>query len=268
MSFKRKDLEFQTARRDALNASETAKRLTEQLKDAVHKVNLYKIETEELIKQIDLADAKTREKEDELRLQEAEYERKLKLQEERILFRQSKQDDRAAYEAMREHMIQREELQQKAKLMQEELDYFSQKVAKLEAENTSLRLDKDANKRVKELEEQVEQLKSANRFSFQPQTVQKGGKDLSKEEQQKLQREVQQLELMLKGYQEESEKSLVRIKTLEREAKQSAEKLSGEQKRVKELQQKAMLERDQVFVEEKELDIDTVNTMGLGNAIS
>jgi hypothetical protein len=45
----------------------------------VHKVNLYKIETEELIKQIDLADAKTREKEDELRLQEAEYERKLKL---------------------------------------------------------------------------------------------------------------------------------------------------------------------------------------------
>ena len=78
-NFKRKDVEYQTARRDALNAQETSKRLTEQLKDAVHKVNLYKIETEELIKQIDLADAKTREKEDELRLQEAEYERKLKL---------------------------------------------------------------------------------------------------------------------------------------------------------------------------------------------
>jgi len=101
-------------------------------------------------------------------------------------------------------------------------------VAKLEAENTSFRLDKNDNKRVKELEEQIESLKSANRFSFQPQTLQKSGKDLSKEEQQKLQREVQQLELMLKGYQEESEKSLVRIKTLEREVKLSSEKLSAE----------------------------------------
>lgn len=68
---------MQAMRREALNAQETAKRLQEQLKEAVHKNNLYKIEVEELIKQIDLADAKTREKEDELRLGEAEYTRKL-----------------------------------------------------------------------------------------------------------------------------------------------------------------------------------------------
>ncbi|MFN9941317.1 MAG: hypothetical protein ACK56I_17740 [bacterium] len=65
---KKKDVEYQTMRREALNHSETAKRLQEQLKDSMHKINLYKIETEELIKQIDLADAKTREKEDDLRL--------------------------------------------------------------------------------------------------------------------------------------------------------------------------------------------------------
>ncbi len=66
-------------RREALNAQETSKRLQEQLKDAVHKNNLYKIETEELIKQIDLADAKTREKEDDLKLMQADYDRKMKL---------------------------------------------------------------------------------------------------------------------------------------------------------------------------------------------
>ena len=49
------------------------------MKDAHHKINLYKIETEELIKQIDLADAKTREKEDELKLVNIEYDRKMKL---------------------------------------------------------------------------------------------------------------------------------------------------------------------------------------------
>ncbi len=43
----------------------------------MHKINLYKIETEELIKQIDLTDSKNRELEDELKLQEAEYEKKM-----------------------------------------------------------------------------------------------------------------------------------------------------------------------------------------------
>ena len=47
---KRKEVEFHTQRREALNANETSKRLQEQLKDAIHKINLYKIETEELIK--------------------------------------------------------------------------------------------------------------------------------------------------------------------------------------------------------------------------
>ena len=71
------------------------------------------METEELIKQIDLADARARSKEDDLRLCEAEYERKLKLQEERILFRQSKSEEREVYEVRRTAMLEREELQKK-----------------------------------------------------------------------------------------------------------------------------------------------------------
>jgi hypothetical protein len=103
---KRKEVEFHTQRREALNANETSKRLQEQLKDAIHKINLYKIETEELIKQIDLADAKTRNKEDDLKLLQAEYERKMKLQEERILFRVSKQEERETVELKRQHLIE------------------------------------------------------------------------------------------------------------------------------------------------------------------
>jgi hypothetical protein len=75
---------------------------------------------------------------------------------------------------------------------------------------------------------------------------------------------------MLKGYQEENEKQVNKNKGLERDLKAINEKLISEQKRVKELQQKVLLEREKVFVEDKkdELDIDTVNTMGLSNAIS
>jgi chromosome segregation ATPase len=76
---KQAEMDYKSARREAANQTETNNRLKEQLKDYMHKINLYKIETEDLIKQIDMADAKTREKEDELRLCEAEYDRKLKL---------------------------------------------------------------------------------------------------------------------------------------------------------------------------------------------
>ena len=103
-------------------------------------------------------------------------------------------------------MIEKEDLQQKVQQQQEEIDYFIQKVAKIEAENKSLRLDKDQNKKIKELEEQIDVLKSqvqTTKFSFQKSDapLAKGvQKELSKDEQLKLQREVQQLELMLKGY--------------------------------------------------------------------
>ena len=62
----KKDGDYQATRRDALGQGETVKALREQLSDTRHKNDLYKIETERLIKEIDMADAKTREKENDL----------------------------------------------------------------------------------------------------------------------------------------------------------------------------------------------------------
>ena len=107
-----------------MNNGATAKRLQEQLRDAVHKNQLYKLETEELIKQIDLADAKAREKEDELRLCEAEWERKLKLQDERHRFRASKQEEREVYEVRRLAGIEKEEADKKLMEAKEEIEYY------------------------------------------------------------------------------------------------------------------------------------------------
>ena len=72
-------MEMRSAKREAMNASETINRLKDQLKEKQHKINLYTVECEALIKQVDCADAKAREKEDEVKLCEAEYDRKLKL---------------------------------------------------------------------------------------------------------------------------------------------------------------------------------------------
>lgn len=63
---------------------------------------------------------------------------------------------------------------------------------------------------------------------------------------------------------------MIKNKQIEKDMKFLNEKYFNEQKKVKELQQKALLEREKVYVEKKsdELDIDTVNLMGPGNAIS
>lgn len=106
LKLKQKDMEYQQQRREALGANESVKRLTEQIKDYVHRQNLFTIESEQLIKQIDMADAKTREKEDELVLARADYDRKLKLMEERILFKREVDADRKLVDLKHEHQVE------------------------------------------------------------------------------------------------------------------------------------------------------------------
>lgn len=223
---RKSEVEFQTSRREMLNANESFKRLQENYKDSIHKNNLYKIEMEELIKQIDLADAKSRQSEDELKLAQAEYERKLKQTEDRILFRRSKQDEREVYELKRVHAIEKEELQKKLDEKTEELDYYTQKSTKLESDNRNLRVlgvaqssNKESNQKMQALEDEIVVLKSqlsSNQQILQENINLKNIKnDLSKEEQVKLQKELQQLEIMVRGYQDDSEKSLQKIKSLE-----------------------------------------------------
>lgn len=64
-------------------------------------------------------------------------------------------------------MLEKEELQNKVSEQQEEIDYLMQKVSKIEVENKSLRLGKDSNKKIKELEDEIELLKHQLSTSYQ-----------------------------------------------------------------------------------------------------
>lgn len=50
LQLKKAKMEKDASRHEALNATATNERMKQQLKDQMHKINLYKIETEELIK--------------------------------------------------------------------------------------------------------------------------------------------------------------------------------------------------------------------------
>jgi len=74
--------------------------------------------------------------------------------------RRSKNEDRGAYELKREHAIAIEELKQKMMEKDEETDYYKTKCEKLETDNHALRTGKGDNKKLRELENEVEMLKA------------------------------------------------------------------------------------------------------------
>ena len=111
------------------------------------------------MKQIDLADAKTREKDDDLRLAKAEYDRKIKSVEERILGSINKREDRDLYELKRDYAISLEKLEDLVKELREDNAYLEKRKDTLEAENKSLKLERDSNRVVKKLEAELDELK-------------------------------------------------------------------------------------------------------------
>ena len=90
-----------------------------------------------------MADAKTREKDNDLVLAQAEYDRKLKLVEERILYRRGKNEDRTMLDLKQEHALAIEQLKQSNEEKQEEINYLNEKKNQLEVRVEQLTLAKD-----------------------------------------------------------------------------------------------------------------------------
>ena len=160
-------------------------------------------------------------------------------------------------------------------------DYYKSKIDKLEVENNQLRHGKGENKKLKELSNECEmlkvQLEDAQRNGGQS-TMAAGArnmdlrnvkKQLTPEEQLQLQREISQLDLMLKGYENENQKLMKRNRTVEDELKHLEASRQQEQVELKGYKLKALKEKSGVYVEadEDEVDIQAKNVMG-GASIS
>ena len=91
-----------------------------------------------------MADAKTREKDSELTVQQAKFDRELKAVEERILYSRGKNEDRKVLDLKHEHAIAMEQQKRKIEENAEEIDYLKGKVDSLQEENKQLILKKDS----------------------------------------------------------------------------------------------------------------------------
>ena len=136
--------------------------------------------------------------------------------------RRANQENRDLYETKRQNAIEIDEIKNKMDAQQEELDYYKSKCEKLEAENQSLRTGKGDNKRMRELENEIEMLKNqASSGNSGPQIAAPSQtrdvdlrdikNDLSKDEQVRVQKELAQLDLIVKGYMDENQKAMKRL---------------------------------------------------------
>ena len=79
-----------------------------------------------------------------------------------------------------------------------------------------------------------------------------------------------QLDLIVKGYQDENQKSMKVQRDLEDKLKEKASKLQQQEKQIKEFELKALKERKGIFVEEsqEEVSMQAANVMGTSQSIS
>ena len=91
-----------------------------------------------------MADSKTREKESDLIIAQAEYDRKVTQMSDRILYSRGKQEERTILDIKHEHAIALEEVKQKNDENSEEISYLNEKVLKLQDENKNLKVNKDS----------------------------------------------------------------------------------------------------------------------------
>ena len=203
MKLQKKDGEYQSARREALGFEADAKRLQEQLQDYQHKNNLYKVEVERLIKEIDMADAKTRQAQEDLMVARAEADRELQNVQHRILYSRGKQEERSLVDLKREHSLAIEQIKQTAAEQLEEIDYLKEKVIKLETKNKELYMMKDSKDEMKTLENKVELLQAqVDKYENQNRDVRSAGDgsiraNLSAQEQVTLQKQLNQYARMI-----------------------------------------------------------------------
>jgi hypothetical protein len=117
------------------------------------------MEMEETLKQVDVADTKATDRDEEIKLIKAEYEHKVKLAENRALYREQKGESRSVMDARRELQITKDDLESKLRDKEDDLEYYTKKCEKLDDENASLKIN---NKAKTEADNKIRELTQEN----------------------------------------------------------------------------------------------------------
>ena len=272
---KKFEMDAKASRMEALNANETIKRMKDQILKYAQEVNVYRVEIEGLKRQIDISDSNAKTKEEEAKRIQEDYERKIKLAEERHAVQSVKQESREVNELKRENRLLKDAHEEEMRVKFEEVDYLTKRCEKLEAENVSLRVGnkaaRDAEAKAKKYEEEVHSL----RMRLKEQLLSKEaapvtGSNYNNWTKEQLVRELLCIDRAIERFTKENETLMFENKKQVAEIQELNALLYKESQKIEDFKNKIVKETGSVIVAEddKELHIKSVKDLGVNHVIS
>jgi len=236
-----------------------------QLREAFHKIELYKIETEELIKQVDYNEARVRDLEAENNLLKTDMDRKEKLVEERMKLTESRTSERLIKEMTRQFELEKEDFLRRKNEM--EIDYSRTKteLAKLEGENRELRTRLFG---LRENEEKIKDLEQQNYILGQKATVTEVIDQPKEPVNDALKKEISMQDQLISGFQKENEKLTMEVRKLKAQIKDEQLRSHHENRKVDLLKSNLIRDHGGVLIKENVSDLASINELAGGTVIN
>lgn len=238
-----------------------------QLREAFHKIELYKIETEELIKQVDFNEARVRDLEAENSLLKTDMDRKEKLAEERMKLTESRTSERLIKEMTRQFELEKEDFLRRKNEMEIDFSRTKSELAKLEGENRELRTRLFS---LRENEDKIKDLEQQN-FLLSQKLPEKESIEQPKEKDTTsdgLRKEIAMQDQLISGFQRENEKLTMEIRKLKAQLKEEQLRSHHENRKVDLLKSNLIRDHGGVLIKENVSDLASINELAGGTVIN
>lgn len=235
-----------------------------QLREAYHKIELYKIETEELIKQVDFNEARAKDLQVENNLLKAEMEKKEKGAEERLKMTESRTSERLVKELTRQFELEKEDFLRRKNEMEIDMNRIKADYAKLEGENRELRTKvfsfRENEEKVKDLEHQI--------FTLTNKEPAERSEAVKESPNEELRKELIMQDQLIAGFQRENEKLTQEIRRLKAQIKDEQLKIHHETKKIDLLKSNLIRDHGGVLIKENISDLASINELAGGTVIN
>jgi len=253
------------------------------LREANHKLELYHIEIEELVRQVDLSEARGKDLEVENAGLHKTLEAKNKQLEERPNTIEVRTEERLLRESNRLLSLEKEQFSQQLQTLSTDLAYYKDLSSRLEKETAELRgrLTRfhDQTSEVDDLKRQIYlltvQMEERGKGPGESGTEGEVGKwdftmeDLEKAENRvKIAREYRLLEGLVRGYQRENEKLVDEMKSLKEHLAAEHRRMYVENKKLESLRTALIKEQGGMLIKEGISDLSALSELAGGTVVS
>lgn len=269
------EMDAEVSKMEARNAVETNKLLKERILGYIQDINVYRVEIEGLKRQVDIADANAKSKEDEVNQITHEYESQIKLERERNVNSNVRQEAREITDLKKEIRLLKAAHDQEARDKFEEIDYLTKRCDKLESENVALRVGskavRDAENKSKKFEDEVHSLRMRLKEQMKSkEALPTAGSSYNHWSKEQLVKELMSIDNAIERFTKENEALMHENNKQRLEIQELNSMLYKESKKLEDYRHKIVKETGSVMIVENDKDLHAkiMNDLGVEHAIT